>query len=62
MTPPAPPTPAPQLSTLEKILLGLLAAAPITVPIFIHSTQGLMIFNASEILVASVLQEFAPTA
>ena len=56
MTPPA----TPQLSVLEKILLGLLAAAPLTVPIFVHSQQGLMILNASEILVASILQEFAP--
>lgn len=48
------------MSTLEKIFLGLLAAAPAIAPVFIHSPQGLLVLNASETLLAGVLSEFAP--
>jgi hypothetical protein len=47
------------MNNFEKLLLGLLAAVPSTVPVFIHSPHGIAIANASEILLASVLQQFA---
>lgn len=47
------------LTVFEKILLGVLAAAPTTVPILIHSQHGLLLANAGENLLASVLQQFA---
>jgi hypothetical protein len=50
------------MNNFEKLLLGLLAAVPSTVPVFIHSPHGIAIANASEILLASVLQQFATPA
>jgi hypothetical protein len=46
--------------TFEKILLGILSAAPAAAPIFIHSERGIAIFNASEALVAGIAAQFAP--
>lgn len=48
------------MNSLEKILLGILSAAPAAAPIFIHSANGMAIFNVSETLFASILAEFAP--
>jgi hypothetical protein len=51
------------MSKFEHFLLalvkGVVAAAPLAAPIFIHSPQGVMIFNASEALSAGILQQFA---
>lgn len=47
------------MNNFERILLGILASAPSTVPIFVHSTQGIMIANAGEILLANILAQFA---
>ncbi len=48
------------MNAFEKILLGLLQAAPVAGPVFVHSGQGVAIFNASEALVAGILAQFAP--
>ena len=48
------------MNAFEKILLGLLSAAPATAPVFIHSDKGYAIFNASEAVLAGVLAQFAP--
>lgn len=50
------------MNAFEKIILGLLAAAPSTLPVFVHSTQGLVIANASETLLASILEQFQKPA
>ena len=39
----------------EKLSIGLIAAAEQTAPIFIHSKQGMVILNASEVLLGNVL-------
>ena len=48
------------MNAFEKILLGIVAEAPATIPIFVHSSQGLVIANASENLLGSILAQFAP--
>jgi len=48
------------MTIFEKILLGLLSAAPTTATVFVHSSQGLLVLNASENLLAGVLSEFSP--
>lgn len=48
------------MNFFEKLILGLVSAAPAAVPIFVHSPHGLVIANASEALLAGVLQQFAP--
>lgn len=48
------------MNAFEKLLLGFLQVAPSIVPIFVHSNQGILIANASEITLASVLAQFAP--
>ena len=48
------------MNAFEKIILGILSAAPTTIPIFVHSQQGLVIANASENLLANILAQFAP--
>jgi hypothetical protein len=48
------------MSVFEKLILGLLTAATAEAPIFIHTPQGIAVFNASEILLASILAQFAP--
>ncbi|MDP9024314.1 MAG: hypothetical protein M3N13_02915 [Candidatus Eremiobacteraeota bacterium] len=50
------------MNAFEKLFLGFLDAAPAVVPIFVHSPQGLLVLNASEILLAGVLARFAPKA
>jgi hypothetical protein len=50
------------MSTLEKILLGLIAGASTAAPIFVHSPQGILVLNASENLLAGILGEFGPKA
>lgn len=47
------------LTDLEKVGLGLVAGAPAATPLFIHSDRGIAIFNASEGLLAAILQQFA---
>jgi hypothetical protein len=50
------------MTTLEKIILGLLAGAEADAPVFVGSTKGMLILNASEILLAGILAAFAPKA
>lgn len=50
------------MNFFERLILGLLSAAPAVVPIFVHSPHGIVVANASEALLAGVLQQFAPTA
>lgn len=47
------------MNFFEKFIIGVIEAAPSTLPIFIHSEHGIAIANASEILLASVLSQFA---
>lgn len=47
------------LTDLEKVAIGVVAAAPSTAPVFVHSDRGIAIFNASEALFASILAQFA---
>lgn len=48
------------MNFFEKLLLGLLSAAPAVGPVFVHSERGVAIFNASEALVAGIASQFAP--
>ena len=48
------------MNAFENIAMGLLQAAEIEAPLFIKSTQGTLILNASEVLLASILARFAP--
>lgn len=48
------------MNPFEKILLGLLSAAPAIGTVFVHSESGIAIFNASEALVAGIAAQFAP--
>jgi hypothetical protein len=48
------------MNAFENIAIGLLQAAEIEAPLFIKSTQGTLILNASEVLLASILARFAP--
>jgi hypothetical protein len=48
------------MNAFENIAMGLLQAAEIEAPLFIKSTQGTLILNASEVLLASILSRFAP--
>ena len=50
------------MNTFENILVGLLQGTEATVPIFVHSPQGILILNASETILASILLRFAPAA
>lgn len=50
------------MNTLETIFLGLLEGAEAEAPIFIHSTQGSLILNASETLLGSVISMLAAKA
>lgn len=49
------------MNAFEKVLLGLLEGAEVAAPIFVHSSQGSLILNASEAVLAGMLQQFAPT-
>lgn len=48
------------MNAIEKILFAVLATAAQDAPIFIHSTQGTVILNASEILLANLIAAFGP--
>jgi hypothetical protein len=48
------------MNAFEKIIMGILAVAPAEIPIFVHSPGAIAIVNASEILIGSILQQFAP--
>lgn len=47
------------MNAFEKIMLGLLASASTIAPIFIHSSQGFLILNASETVLANILAQLA---
>lgn len=63
MTPSNNTTPAPEstgskvLTFFEKFVLGLIAAAPSTLPVFFHSQHGIAVVNAGEGLLGSVLEQ-----
>jgi len=48
------------MNFFENIAIGLLQAAELEAPMFIKSSQGMLILNASEILLSSILARFAP--
>jgi hypothetical protein len=48
------------MNAFENIAIGLLQAAEIEAPLFVKSPQGMLILNASEVLLASILARFAP--
>jgi hypothetical protein len=48
------------MNAFENIAIGLLEAAELEVPLFIKSSEGMVILNASEILLSSILARFAP--
>jgi hypothetical protein len=52
------------MNAFENVAIGLLTAAEIEVPLFVKSSQGTLILNASEVLLASILARFtsAPAA
>jgi hypothetical protein len=54
------------MNAFEKFLLtfakAVVVAAPNVAPIFIHSAQGVAIFNVSEALSGALLQQFTPGA
>jgi hypothetical protein len=48
------------MNAFENIAIGLIEAAEVEAPLFIKSSQGTLILNASEVLLASILARFAP--
>lgn len=48
------------MNAFENLAIGLLEGAEAEAPLFVHSAQGTLILNASEILLASILARFAP--
>lgn len=50
------------MNAFEKVLLGFLQIVPSVLPIFVHSNQGILIANASEVTLANVLAQFAAKA
>jgi hypothetical protein len=48
------------MNAFENIVIGLLEGVEIDAPLFIKSSQGNLILNASEALLASILARFAP--
>lgn len=52
------------MNAFEKFLLNFIKAvaiaAPAIAPIFIHSNQGVAIFNASEALTQGAIAQFTP--
>ncbi len=50
------------MSAFEKIILALLATAAVEAPIFVGSSKGMLILNASEELLANLLAAFAKPA
>lgn len=52
------PTPTTSLNPFEKIIFAIVATAASTVPLFVHSTNGMILVNAGENLIAALLAEF----
>lgn len=48
------------MNPFEKIVMALLGAASAEAPLFVHSAQGTLILNASEVLLGSIMAVFAP--
>ena len=48
------------MNAFENFAIGLLEGAEVEAPLFIKSSQGTLILNASETLLASILARFAP--
>jgi hypothetical protein len=48
------------MNAFENFAIGLLQAAEIEAPLFVKSSQGMLILNASETLLASILARFVP--
>jgi|GEM_PF-3403935 len=48
------------MNAFENIAIGLLQGAELEAPLFVHSSQGIVILNASETLLGSILARFAP--
>lgn len=48
------------MNAFENVVVGLLQGVEIDAPLFVKSTQGNLILNASETLLASILARFAP--
>jgi hypothetical protein len=48
------------MNAFENIAIGLLQAAELEAPLFIKSSEGRLIRNASEILLSSIRARFAP--
>jgi hypothetical protein len=48
------------MNAFENIAIGFLEAAELEAPLFIKSSEGMVILNASEILLSSILARFAP--
>ena len=49
------------MNAFENFAIGLLQAAEIEAPLFVKSPQGMLILNASEVLLASILARFSTT-
>jgi hypothetical protein len=49
------------MNAFENFAIGLLEGAEVEAPLFIKSSQGTLILNASETLLASILARFAPS-
>ena len=53
------------MNFFERLALGMIASAEQTAPLFVHSSQGTLILNASEVLLGNLLtalQSKAPAA
>jgi hypothetical protein len=48
------------MNAFENFAIGLLQGAEVEAPLFVKSTQGTLILNASEVLLGSILARFAP--
>lgn len=56
----APATSSSFLSSIEKVFLGIVATVPAGLPVFVHSTNGILLANVGEALFSNILQQFAP--
>ena len=50
------------MNAFENVIAGILQGVEIDAPLFIKSAQGNLLLNASEALLASILERFAPPA
>lgn len=48
------------MNAFENFAIGLLEGVEAEAPLFVRSSQGTLILNASETLLASILTRFAP--